>query len=81
MGTVQASDLERLSAEWPGWRLWPSKRGEMACATRRRTLTAREAHAGLAPTLVANTVADLVRQLGEQAETERTLGPVACARR
>ncbi|MCW2901019.1 MAG: hypothetical protein JWO67_3284 [Streptosporangiaceae bacterium] len=77
MGTVQASDLELLSAEWPGWRLWPSQRGELACASRRRTLTGREAHAGLAPTLVEDTVADLVHRLGEQAEIERTLGPAA----
>lgn len=65
--------MEQAAERWPDWNLWLSRNGGLACATRRKWLTGEEARAGLAPTLIEDDVASLVRRLGEQSDKARRL--------
>lgn len=65
------TDRERLSVEYPGWKIW-STDGGVLMASRRRALTDAEVAAGLARTLPYGDD-DLAGQLAEQARIERAL--------
>lgn len=67
--------LYQAAGHWPDWKLWFSRNGDLACATRRRTLSRDEMRAGLDPTLIENDVPSLIQRLTEQDEKARTVCP------
>lgn len=66
--TAQTPTLEALQAEYPGWRIWPSDRGELVVATRLHQ------NAGVSATVVRNSLEDLRDALEGEREKVARLG-------
>jgi hypothetical protein len=73
---TDVTELSGLAQAWPGWHLWHSRRGELACATRRQPLTSEEVWRGLSRTLIENDVPTLVAKLQEQEAKRRAYAPL-----
>ncbi|MFI0411816.1 hypothetical protein [Actinomadura sp. 3N508] len=73
----EKDQLLQVRHQYPGWRLWASRRGELMCATWQRPLTREEAWQGLSRTLIEDDLPSLLAKLQEQEAKRQACTPLS----